>query len=142
MRQKRPRAVPRSIQLRAVQAAVAARNSAYAPYSEYKVGAAIVKPNHKIITGCNVENASYGLTICAERVAVVRAVAEARRNPEFAFLVVATENGATPCGACLQVLSEFCDDLPILLVDGAGHWIVDTSLRSLLPHGFKSARID
>jgi len=124
---------------RAIEAALSAREMAYAPYSEYKVGAALVTPDKEIITGCNVENASYGLTICAERVAIVRAVAQGEKK--FVLLVVATENGAVPCGACLQVLSEFCQDLPILLVGDDGTQIVSTNLRSLLPTGFRSQRM-
>lgn len=91
-----------------VEAARQARANAYAPYSRYAVGAAVRTADGRIFTGCNIENASYGLSICAERVAVFRAVAEGARAIEAVAIV--TENGATPCGACRQVLMEFTAD--------------------------------
>src|SRR5262245_57129050 len=101
-------------QARLIAAACAARKNAYAPYSQFLVGAALQIVDGDIITGCNVENASYGLTICAERVAIGTAVAAGRR--EFTAIAIASANGCTPCGACRQVLAEFCADLPIFLV--------------------------
>jgi cytidine deaminase len=103
-----------------VAAAVAVRENAHAPYSNYLVGAALACDDETIVTGCNVENASYGATICAERNAVLHAVATGRRV--FLACVVVTQGNepAFPCGMCRQVLSEFARDLPILLVAGAG----------------------
>ena len=90
----------------------------------------------QIISGCNVENASYGLTICAERNAVFAAVAQGHR--QFQAIALATTGGATPCGACRQVLAEFCDDLPILIVDvEQPNRVTETSLAVLLPGRFK-----
>ncbi len=89
-----------------VRAARRARRRAYAPYSGFKVGAAVLTRSGAIVTGCNVENASYGLSVCAERAAVQRAVAEGHRGMK-AIAVVAGSSGATPCGACRQVMREF-----------------------------------
>ena len=104
-----------------VDAAVAVRDNAYAPYSSYLVGCALACDDDLIVTGCNVENASYGATICAERNAVLHAVATGHRV--FLACVVVTQGNAPafPCGMCRQVLSEFAPDLPILLVAGAGN---------------------
>jgi len=114
-------------------AALEVREAAHAPYSHFAVGAALQATSGRIFEGCNVENASYGLTICAERCALFKAVSEGAST--FNALVVVTEPGGMPCGACLQVLNEFADDLPILIADTSGHaWL--TSLKALLPHGF------
>jgi cytidine deaminase len=119
-----------------IAAALAARQNAYAEYSKFAVGAAVLTTEGQIITGANVENASYGLTICAERVAIHAAVAAGHRN--FRALAVATAGGLTPCGACRQVMAEFCDDLPIYLVDADKPEAVSrTSLAELLPRRFK-----
>jgi cytidine deaminase len=115
----------------------AARKRAYAPYSRYRVGAALLCKDGRAFAGCNVENASYGLTVCAERNAVLQALAAGCRR--FEALVVATEDGAAPCGACLQVVREFAADLPITLVDARGR-ARDTSLAELLPHPYVRAR--
>jgi len=110
-----------------------ARQRAYASYSRYSVGAAVRTATGRIFAGCNVENASTGLTVCAERVAVWNAVSQGERA--FNALVVVTEDGAPPCGACRQVLNEFASDMPVLIADTAGHaWI--TSLKALLPEPF------
>ena len=118
-----------------VQAAMEIRQRAYARYSKFLVGAALLTGDGHIFAGCNVENGSYGLTICAERAAVFAAVAAGQQK--FDRLAVATAGGATPCGACRQVLAEFAPELPILLVDvdrkGA---IVEVNLRDLLPGAF------
>jgi cytidine deaminase len=119
-----------------VQAAIDVRQRAYAKYSQFLVGAAVLAGDGKIYTGCNVENSSYGLTICAERAAVFSAVAAGQR--QFQLLAVATTGGGTPCGACRQVLAEFAPELPILLVDVAQpKAIVESNLRDLLPRAFK-----
>ncbi|GIK55885.1 MAG: cytidine deaminase [Chloroflexi bacterium] len=116
-----------------IQAAMAARRQAYAPYSKYPVGAALLTPDGRIFTGVNVENASYGLTICAERTAVFKAVSEGCR--EFVAVAVATENAGSPCGACRQVLAEFAGDIPVWLANAAGHGR-ETTLYTLLPDHF------
>jgi len=116
-----------------IEAARNARKNAYAVYSNFQVGAAVETANGKIFQGCNVENASYGLTICAERTALASAIAAGEKN--FTHLVVATENGVSPCGACRQVIWELCGDIPITLVDESGACQA-TSSAELLPHAF------
>lgn len=117
-----------------IQAAWAAREAAYAPYSGYAVGAALGTDEGQIITGCNVENASYGLSCCAERVAVFQAVSQ--QITEWSMLVLATEDQRLPypCGACRQVLWEFSRDLVIVSVNRKEER--HTNLRQLLPYGF------
>ena len=120
-----------------IAAACNVRERAYAKYSRFQVGAALLASTHQIVTGCNVENASYGLTICAERNAIFAGVAQGHHG--FQAIAVATSGGVTPCGACRQVLAEFCDDLLILLVDVDRPGQVDeTSLNILLPNRFSS----
>jgi cytidine deaminase len=118
-----------------VEVAIAARQRAYAKYSEFFVGAAILAADGNVYCGCNVENVSYGLTNCAERTAVFSAVAAGQR--QFELLAIASAGGVTPCGACRQVLAEFAPELPILLIDvkrpGS---IVEVNLRELLPGAF------
>lgn len=117
-----------------IDAAIQAASKAYAPYSNYHVGAALLDSTGTIFTGCNIENASYPATICAERTALVKAVSEGRR--EFDTIVVATRNGGFPCGICRQMLYEFAPRLHVIVVDLDGHVIDDTTLTDLLPHGF------
>ena len=116
-----------------IQAAVAARKQSYSPYSKYAVGAALLADNGRFYTGCNVENVSYGLTICAERTAVVKMVSDGVRKIEA--IVVCTENAGSPCGACRQVLAEFAGDVPVWLVDANGNGR-ETTLYTLLPDHF------
>ena len=116
-----------------IQRAQAARRNAYAPYSHYEVGAALVAASGQVFTGCNVENAVYPLCTCAERTAVVKAVSEGQR--EFASIAIATRNGGSPCGACRQVLREFAPRLRVLLVDDANH-VREFTLDQLLPESF------
>lgn len=119
-----------------VARALDVRQFAYAPYSNYAVGAALLAADGAIYVGANVENASYGLTICAERAAVAAAVAAGQTR--FDALAVATPGGRPPCGACRQVLAEFSGDLPILLVDADDpHRVQQTSLGKLFPHAFR-----
>lgn len=98
-----------------IEQAKQARARAYAPYSHFAVGAALLTRSGKVFTGANVENASYGLTVCAERVAVFKAVTAGER--EFAAIAIASSNGASPCGACRQVLAEFGLDMLVISVD-------------------------
>jgi len=109
------------------------RERAYAPYSNYPVGAALLGQSGRVYTGCNVENAVYPETICAERAAVVKAVSEGERD--FVAVAVATRDGGSPCGSCRQVLSEFAPDLVVLMVDAAGNRR-ETTIRQLLPDHF------
>lgn len=112
------------------------RQRAHAPYSGYKVGAALLGASGKIYAACNVENASYGLSVCAERNAIAKAVSEGEKD--FVAIAVATENGAPPCGACLQVMAEFVADFAgftVILVDAQGQTRAFT-LKELFPHGF------
>ena len=122
-----------------IEAATNARKNAYAIYSNFHVGAAVETSSGKIFQGCNVENASYGLTICAERTALVSAIAAGENT--FTHLVVATENGVSPCGACRQVIWELCGDIPITLVDETGD-CQETSASKLLPHAFGQQDLD
>lgn len=118
-----------------ISKAVGARERAYAPYSGFKVGAALLSRDGRIFTGCNVENASYGLTVCAERVALFKAVSEGAR--EFEAIAIACGKGpCSPCGACRQVLFEFAPDLRVIMTDAEGKEIKVAKLSELLPEGF------
>jgi cytidine deaminase len=116
-----------------IKAACQIRGEAYAPYSRYHVGAAILCEDGQIVTGVNVENAVLGLGICAERNAMFTAAALGVRR--ILAVAVCTENGGSPCGACRQVLSEFAGDIPIYLSDAQGN-VRDTTLYTLLPDIF------
>ncbi len=122
---------------RLVKLAQEARNNSYAPYSHYHVGAAVLAASGKIYTGANVENSSYGLSVCAERVAIWKAVSEGEK--QILAVAVATENGGTPCGACRQVMSEFgSGDIPVLVADAEG--LKQTfRLEDLLPEAFSGS---
>lgn len=123
-----------------IDQAMQARLRAYAPYSRFQVGAALLTGNGVIVVGCNVENCSYGLTICAERTAAVSAVAQGLGG--WKAIAIATVGGVTPCGACRQFLAEFAPELTILLVDTTGtNPIVKFSLAELLPNSFHSSRL-
>jgi len=119
--------------------ALEARRWAYAPYSRYRVGAALLATSGKTYDGCNVENAAYPATICAERVAVFKAISEGER--QFTAIAVATENGGSPCGACRQVLAEFAPDLTVFIVNGRGDVTKQTTVRELLPDHFGPAQL-
>lgn len=119
-----------------VNAAKGAREHAHAPYSKFKVGAALLTEDGNVYTGCNVENASYGASVCAERNAVANAVAAGEKTYRQLAIVTQTSPPSAPCGLCRQVLVEFCDDLPILLCNPAGE-VVRTTLKKLQPFPFK-----
>ena len=121
---------------RLIDAARRARENAYAPYSEYRVGAAIATEDGSIFSGCNVENASFGATICAERGAIARMVASGGSSPIACVIVTSGSNPASPCGICRQVLAEFAKDMPIVLV-GDGDVRDSTTLAELLPRRFE-----
>ncbi|HSA99277.1 MAG TPA: cytidine deaminase [Anaerolineales bacterium] len=111
-----------------------ARQRAYAPYSHYPVGSALRTKNGRIFTGVNVENASYPQTMCAERVAIFKAVSEGEKD--FEVITVVTNNGGSPCGGCRQVMAEFGLDTIVLLADGNGKLVKQTTVRELLPEAF------
>ena len=117
-----------------IELAAHARQWAYAPYSHYKVGAAVLTASGRVYDGVNVENAAYPTSICAERVAVFKAVAEGER--QVIAVAVVTENGGPPCGACRQVLSEFGPEMVVLIADEQGRLLKETTLADLLPGAF------
>ena len=118
-----------------IAAALAARENAFAPYSKFRVGAAIEDIDGRIHTGCNVENATYGLTVCAERVAVFKAVSEGARKFRRVAIAADTDRLTPPCGACRQILWEFCGDVEIVLVNPRG--TTETHrLKDLFPKPF------
>lgn len=117
-----------------IELAVQVRQHAYAPYSHYPVGAALLGESGEIYTGVNVENAAYPTTMCAERSAVFQAVAKGERK--FTAIAVVTENGGSPCGSCRQVLAEFGLDTLVLTADAQGKLLWEASLRELLPYSF------
>ncbi len=116
-----------------IASAAAARERAYAPYSGYKVGAALRGKSGRVYTGCNVENAAYGSSMCAERTAIFKAISEGER--EFEAIAVVTENGGSPCGACRQVMMEFAPGMTVIIADTQGQARV-TTVRDLLPDEF------
>jgi cytidine deaminase len=121
-----------------VAEALAARRHAYAPYSHYAVGAAVLCADGVMVHGCNVENASYGATICAERVALTAAVAQGRAAP--VAIAVATRDGGSPCGVCRQVMAELGPAMLVLIGDETGHFRT-TTLDALLPDRFDAASL-
>ena len=123
-----------------IQKALQAREAAYAPYSRYKVGAALLGKSGRIYTGCNVENASYGATICAERVAVVKAVSEGELQFEALAVAVDGDEPGSPCGICRQFLAEFGTGLRLILVNLKGAR-VDSTLEEYLPEAFTPIKL-
>lgn len=117
-----------------VETSLGVRRWAYAPYSNYAVGAALLTSSGVIYDGVNIENAAYPMVMCAERVAVFKAVSEGEKD--FTAIAVATSNGGTPCGACRQVLSEFGLDTIVLIVNGDGNIERETTVAELLPGAF------
>ena len=113
-----------------------AREKAYAPYSNFKVGAAVLTSNGKIFSGCNIENSSYGLSICAERVAIFNAVSSGYREFTKIAVVTDSEPSASPCGACRQVIFEFGDDIEVIMSNLKGD-IKIMKIDELLKDGFK-----
>ena len=122
-----------------IMVAVAAAQHAYAPYSDYPVGAALLGVDGTVYTGCNVENAAYPATICAERTALVKAVSEGQR--QFTAVAVVTRNGGAPCGLCRQSLYEFAPGLTVYIADLDGRLRHTITLADLLPLGFGPAHL-
>jgi cytidine deaminase len=117
-----------------------AREHAHAPFSEFRVGAAVRTKSGRIFSGCNIENASYGLTICAERVALFKAVSEGEREFDAIAVVADTDELTPPCGACRQVIWELCGDVPVILANLKGKTERERS-GTLLPRPFDSSRL-
>ena len=117
------------------EAAQRGRSNAHAPFSHFQVGAALETTDGEIITGCNVENATYGLTVCAERVAVFKAISEGARRFRRIAIAADTENLTPPCGACRQILWEFCGDIPVILVNPRGK-TETLAMKDLFPRAF------
>jgi cytidine deaminase len=122
-------------QKRLIEAATAARLQSVAPFSKFLVGAAVETKEGKIYTGCNIESASYGLTVCAERVAIWKAVSEGERNLTNLAVVVDTEPLTPPCGTCRQIIWEFCNDGYIILANLDGH-AEQLDIKDLQPRAF------
>ena len=117
-----------------LDAAIQAAKNSYSPYSDFPVGAAVLTPSGKIYAGANVENASYGATICAERVAVFKAISEGEDKILALAVYSSAADYAYPCGMCLQVLSEFSEDIPVVIAGNSGQ--KNFKLSELLPHRF------
>src|ERR1039457_1527105 len=121
-----------------LQAALQVRENAHAPFSKFRVGAAIEDESGRIFTGCNVENATYGLTVCAERVAVFKAISEGARRFRRVVVAADTDVLTPPCGACRQILWEFCGDIEVVLANPRGKtetW----RLKELFPRPFDAS---
>ncbi len=116
-----------------------ARQRAYAPYSNYPVGSSLRTKTGRVFTGVNIENASYPQTMCAERVAIFKAVSEGEK--EFEVITVVTNNGGSPCGGCRQVMAEFGLDTIVLMADGNGKLVKQTTVRELLPEAFTPEKL-
>ncbi len=124
-----------------IAAATEARGRAFAPYSGFRVGAALLAEDGAVVSGCNVESASYGLTICAERVALVKGISEGRTRFTAVAVVADTEKLTPPCGACRQLLWEFAPDATVTLANLKG-LTAHYTIRELLPHGFDATSLE
>lgn len=124
-----------------IETATAARENAHAPFSHFKVGAALLTTNDEIVTGCNVENASYGLTLCAERVAIFKAISEGVKKFAKICVVADTDALTPPCGACRQIIWEFCGDVEVLMANLQGD-LATFQMSELLPKAFDASFLD
>ena len=122
-----------------IQEAIEARKQAYTPYSKFQVGAAVLTANGQVFRGCNIENASYGLTNCAERTAIFKAVSEGDSKVEAIAIVADTEGPVSPCWACRQVIAEFSDQNTKVYLSNLKGDVLETSIVELLPGFFKSS---
>ncbi|MEJ7848436.1 MAG: cytidine deaminase [Pyrinomonadaceae bacterium] len=118
-----------------IKAAAEVRENAFAPFSNFRVGAALVTEDGEIFTGCNVESASYGLTVCAERVAIWKAISEGKHKIKYIAVVVDTEDLTPPCGACRQIIWEFGGDIPVVMANLKGK-TETMQMKELLPRAF------
>jgi cytidine deaminase len=123
-----------------IEAAKQARENAHAPYSNFRVGAALRSTSGRIFGGCNVENATYGLTICAERVAIFKAISEGERGFSAIAVVTDTDAPTPPCGACRQLIWEFCGDIPVSMANLDGK-IEVMQMRELFPRAFDDSNL-
>lgn len=123
-----------------IAAAKRARENAHAPYSNFRVGAALRGSSGKVFGGCNVENATYGLTVCAERVAIFKAISEGEHGFDAVAVVTDTDALTSPCGACRQLIWEFCGDVPVVLCNLKGKMEV-LQMRDLFPKPFDSSSL-
>ena len=126
-----------SLDEKLIEAAIKARENAHAPFSFFKVGASLLTETGEIITGCNIENATYGLTICAERTAIFKAIKEKKKKFSKIAIVADTENLTPPCGACRQIIWEFCGDIEVMLANLQGKTEA-FQMRELFPNAFDS----
>jgi cytidine deaminase len=125
-----------------IQHAFHARERAYVPYSRFPVGAALLLSDGEVVTGCNIENASYGLCNCAERTAIFKAISEGKRDIHMVAVVADTERPVSPCGMCRQVLAEFCrPETPVILGNLQGDRL-ETTVHELLPFAFSKEDLD
>lgn len=125
----------KEIELELVKKALDAREKAYAPYSNFKVGAALLTNDNRIFTGCNVENASYGLSNCAERTAIFKAVSDGAKEISAIAIVCGGDAYCSPCGACRQVIAEFGQDIQVIMANEKGEYTVG-NIQQLLPGAF------
>jgi len=123
-----------------ITAAMQARENAHAAYSNFRVGAALRASSGRIFGGCNVENATYGLTVCAERVAILKAISEGERGFDAIAVVADTDSLTAPCGACRQLIWEFCGDVPVILSNLKGKVEV-IQMRALFPKPFDASSL-
>ena len=123
-----------------ITTAVKVRENAHAKFSNFKVGAALHTPSGKIFSGCNIENATYGLTLCAERVAIFKAISEGERHFDSIAVVTDTDRLSSPCGACRQIIWEFCGDIPVVLANLKGKVEV-FRMSQLFPKPFDSSNL-
>ena len=123
-----------------ISAAKSARANAHAPFSKFKVGAALRTSSGKIFGGCNVENATYGLTVCAERVAIFKAISEGERKFDAIAVVTDTDALTPPCGACRQLIWEFCGDVPVVMSNLQGK-VEELRMSQLFPKPFDSSNL-
>lgn len=131
--------LPNDLRQELIRRAADIRAQAYAPYSGYAVGAALLTARGSIYTGVNIENAAYPDGICAERVAIHTAITAGER--EFVAIAVSTANGGTPCGSCRQVMAEFSRAMPVLIADGESNLVLETTVEALLPGAFGAAQL-
>ena len=125
-----------------VQMAIEAKQRSYSPYSNFRVGAALLTKNGEVYKGTNIENASFGGTVCAERTAIFKAVSEGVRDFEKLAISVDSENMGYPCGLCLQVMTEFCDDDFCIIVSNKDGKFQEVTLKDLLPQAFRKKELD
>jgi cytidine deaminase len=123
-----------------VDLANSVRQYAHVPYSHYPVGSALRTKTGRIFTGVNVENAAYPQTMCAERIAIFKAVSEGEK--EFEIITVVTDNGGSPCGGCRQVMAEFGLDTIVIMADGSGRILKETTVKELLPEAFTPQHLE